>query len=501
MQNSKIIIVGAGGAGLVAAIKAKELGASVTVLCKQRPTNSQTCMAQGGINAAINSADSVELHIQDTLKSALGKADSKMVELMCRAAPEAIEWLDKIGVPFSRDSSNTIAQRMLGGASAARACYAQDYTGLKILHTLYDQCLRVGVEFVCEQMLIDLIVEDGICRGVVTLDIRTSSLQQFHSNATILATGGYCGLYGEYSTNASNTTGDGIAVTLRSGAMSDGLEFVQFHPTALKNSSVLISESARGEGGYLLDSNMKRFTDELDARDKVARAIYDKMIDGEDVYLDITHLGEDFIDKHLPQERKLSKLYENIDPVDKPMPIRPVAHYSMGGIQCDNQTQTAITALFVAGECANHKVHGANRLGGNSLLELVVFATIAAENALKAPISQITSDIDLTNNKEFIDSLFNENATINFYHERRLLNSTMYSHVGIKRSKTKLTEALKIVEQMSQRVEQMGVLDTNKTYNTELVEFLEFLNSLYLSRQIIQAALKRESSCGAHYME
>jgi succinate dehydrogenase / fumarate reductase flavoprotein subunit len=370
-RKSDVLIIGAGGAGLVAALNAKESGVKVLVITKEYPTRSQTCMAQGGINAALGNAgeDSVEAHIKNTLKSAHGLANEEAVRLMCC-------------VCFSRTKDAKIAQRTLGGASAPRACYAQDYTGLKILHTLYDRCMSEGIEILSDKFLLELLKdENDIVCGAKVLDIRSGEVENYESGAIVLATGGYSRIYDKNSTNSTASTGDGIAVASRAGASLIDMEFVQFHPTALKNSSILISESARGEGGYLLNSKGERFTNELAPRDEVSRAINDEILRGEDIFLDIRHLGEEFIEEGLPQERKLAKLYENVDPVHDLIPIRPVAHYTMGGIEVDDNSQTTIEGLFAVGECANHRVHGANRLGGNSLLEIVVFGKQAGEGA------------------------------------------------------------------------------------------------------------------------
>ncbi len=496
------MIVGSGGAGLVAALKAKELGESVVVISKSYPTHSQTCMAQGGINAAIGLDDSVDLHVKDTLKASYGLADDASVRFMCESAPEAIEWLDSIGVPFSRSDDARIAQRMLGGASRKRACYAQDYSGLKILQTLYDNCLRAGVEFVNEHMLISLIVDKSkICRGVNVLDIRSGLLKQFCSKSVILATGGYSRIYGKYSTNATATTGDGIAAALRVGARLDGLEFVQFHPTALKRSAVLISESARGEGGVLINSLGERFVDELATRDEVSRAIFDEISSSRDVFLDISSLGEEFIDTHLPQERHLSTLYEGVDPVFEPIPIRPAAHYSMGGIQVDSNTQSGITALFAVGECANHSVHGANRLGGNSLLEIVVFGSLAAKSASQhnSSLSQDRADYNsaLETDKQMIDDLFDKKGSFFAYQER--LSEIMYHRVGIKRNKRDLELAIDEIGEILSNLKEIGVTDKSREYNSELVQFLEFKNMAELSLLVARSALQTKESCGAHF--
>jgi len=501
--KSDVLIIGAGGAGLTAALNAKESGADVIVITKEYPTRSQTCMAQGGINASFGnvSEDSVEAHVQNTLKSAHGEADEDAVRFMCKEATKAVEWLDSIGVCFSRTKNAKIAQRTLGGASAPRACYAQDYTGLKILHTIYDRCLSQNIEILNERHLLELLKDENnkVCCAKV-LNIRSGEIEIYEAGAVIMATGGYSRVYDKNSTNSSSSTGDGIAVALRAGAKLIDMEFVQFHPTALKNSSILISESARGEGGYLLNSKNERFTDELAPRDEVCRAINKEMQKGEDIFLDIRHLGEEFINEGLPQERKLAKLYENIDPVHQLIPIKPVAHYTMGGIAVDNKSQTNINGLFACGECANHRVHGANRLGGNSLLEIVVFGKEAGINAAKYITNKTDSKSKFKPTYSFLNELKTYKNEINFYDKREYIGNMFYKKVGIVRTENELKSLQKELLKIKEQLPLMGVKDTSKTYNTNLKEFLEFTNTLDICFEIVNAALKRHVSCGAHYI-
>ncbi|MGE0738364.1 FAD-dependent oxidoreductase [Sulfurimonas sp.] len=507
MKNS-VIVVGAGGAGLVAALSAHERGAKVTVITKEYPTRSQTCMAQGGINAALGNAgeDSVGAHIQNTLKSSHGLAKESTVEFLCQSAPEALAWLDGIGVPFSRTKEGKIAQRKLGGASAARACYAQDYTGLKILHTLYDRCVAAGIEFLNERHLLDLLTHVDANKtyvsGVLILNKRSGEVEVHESSSVILATGGYGRVFHTHSTNSVASSGDGVAAAFRAGAVLSDLEFIQFHPTAMKNSSILISESARGAGGHLLNSKGERFTNELAPRDEVARAIHEEMLRGESVFLDIRHLGKEFIEHELPQEAKLAKLYEGVDPIHELIPIKPSAHYTMGGILVDTNAQTNITGLFAVGECANQRVHGANRLGGNSLLELVVFGKKAGESAAYHAKEAILF-AKSSNQKEFWEAKINEikNYTneINFYQTHQELGEIFYKSVGILREENSMQEAVAKVKEMQSRVPKMGVGDKAKEYNTNLTEFLEFANMLELSELILLCALERKESRGAHF--
>lgn len=497
-----VLIVGGGGAGLAAALAAKAKGASVAVLGKSYPTRSQTCMAQGGINAALGNAgaDSVEQHVADTLKSAQGIADEKAVRALCAEGVEAVRWLDGIGVPFSRTDDAMIAQRKLGGAYAARACYAQDYSGLKILHTLYDQCNRSDIPFHNERFLLDIIVEEGRAKGVTALNIRSGEVETFLAKTIILATGGYGKLYGRFSTNAAGSYGDGHAAALRAGARLSDMEFVQFHPTGLASSSILISESARGAGGHLLNGKGERFVDELLPRDRVARAIHEQIAAGETVRLDICHLGEAFIDEALPQERKLAIHYEGVDPVTEPVPIKPVAHYTMGGIEVDVSSQTTVEGLYACGECANHNVHGANRLGGNSLLELIVFGRQAGANA--AAVAAESPEVSAggeSGDKHDVAACFNDAPEIDFYAQRDALAALFYEKAGLVRSAETLTEALQSVKAMQAQLPNMGVRDRSAAYNTNRIEFYEFVNALTLAETVVAGALKREESRGAHY--
>ena len=533
-----VLIIGSGGAGLTAALAAKEMStvegvgqgdASILVVGKAYPTNSQTSMAQGGMNAALGNVgeDHISSHISDTIKSARGLCDEDMVRQMCADAPKTIQWLESIGVPFSRlddrgltsddlqsESSvgltpniQTVAQRQMGGASAKRACYAQDYTGLKILHTLYDTCLKENIDFLDEHYLLNLITEktstDTIIKGATFLDIRTGEVKQINAKSVILATGGYGSLYHGYTTNAYGSTGDGVAAVLRAGGAVSDMEFVQFHPTALKGSSILISESARGEGGYLVNSDGERFVDELKPRDEVARAIFEQFQTDKEVFLDVRHLGEEKLMELLPQEVALCKLHEHVDPAKELIPIKPVAHYSMGGIDVDYALEVnGIKGCFAVGECSNAKVHGANRLGGNSLLEITAFGKFAGENAYKQAVyasKKEANDTQLQQDKKEIEILYTKENSLNFYAQREALGKLFYEKVGIVRDNEHLTKAMEEVISMQVMAKKMGLNDKSPTNNTNLIDYLEFQNALLLAPTIISAAIARDESRGAHY--
>ncbi len=390
-----------------------------------------------------------------------------------------------------------------------RACYAQDYTGLKILHSLYDACLKEGITFYNEYFLLNLIRQEDekgkvTIGGATALNIKTGEVEEFRAKTVIMATGGYSRIYQKHSTNAAGSTGDGLAAAIRAGAKLSDMEFVQFHPTGLKNSSILISESARGAGGHLLNAKGERFTDELQPRDALSRAIADEIEKGGEVFLDIRHLGEAFIDHELPQERKLAKLYENVDPVYELIPIKPVAHYTMGGIAVDGDSQTAVSGLFAVGECANHNVHGANRLGGNSLLELVVFGRQAGENAAKiaAERNGVAEDPEqLKRDKNFVQGVKYFTNQIDFYEKRYFIGNIFYNNAGIKRNDMGLKSVLVAIRQIQKELPFMGPKDKSKSYNTNLVEFIEFGNMVELAEIMVVGAISRNESRGAHFRE
>ena len=501
-----LLIVGSGGAGLSAALEAKKQNKKVLVVSKTYPTQSQTSQAQGGINGVLNSQnnqDSKGFHLKDTLKSAHEIGDENSIKYLCENSAKTIEWLDQLGVPFSRNENNEIAQRSLGGASHPRACYSSDYTGLKILHTLYDSCLKEDIEFLNEHMLLSFIIEDEEVKGIIVLDIATSEVKQLLAKSVIVATGGYGGLYHGFTTNSSATTGDSIAVALNSGMNLSNMEYIQFHPTALKKSFILISESARGEGGYLVTKDEQRFVDELLPRDVVARAIMEKLKDGEEVFLDLRHLGLEKIKETMPQEYNLVNEFAKKKLELDLVPVMPAAHYTMGGIDTDIFCKTSIKNLYAVGECSSNGVHGANRLGGNSLLEIVSYGRLAGKTA-----SNNLDNIKGIEEKDYpqyqemvkkIDSYFSLPNEMDFYLAKKQLGIEFYKDVGLFRTEEKLKIALKKVLQWKAELPKMGITDKDKIYNTNLKEFIEFSNMLDIAEVIVKSALARKESRGAHY--
>jgi succinate dehydrogenase / fumarate reductase flavoprotein subunit len=497
-----ILIIGSGAAGLTAALEAKRYTNNVAVLSKTYPTHSQTVQAQGGINAALNKSDNVKIHIEDTIKSSHQIGNRKAIEILCNNAEDAIKWLDEIGVPFSRDDHNSIAQRQLGGTKQTRACYSSDYTGLKILHTLYDQCIKNGIKFYNERMMLNLIVEENIVKGITALNIATTQVEEYIAKRVILATGGYGGVYYDYTTNSYSTTGDGQAVALRAGVKLKDMEYIQFHPTTLEKNNILISESARGEGGYLVDKNGDRFVDELKARDIVARAILSKIQDGNEVFLDLRHLGKEKINEAMPQENRLVQEFCHMKMEEDLIPIHPAAHYTMGGIKTDEKAQTNIKNLYACGECANNGVHGANRLGGNSLLELIVFGKIAAQNASKDLQSSFEfkdQSEQYNMDKNYIQQIFSNKIKFDFYEYKQKIGKECFEDLGLFRSKKKIEEFIENIKKYKKDFDQMGVEDKSRVYNKNLVEFIEYKNILELLEPIAYSALNRQESRGAHY--
>ena len=499
-----ILIIGSGGAGLTAALEAKKSCANVVVLSKTYSTSSQTCQAQGGINGVLeNSDDSKENHIQDTLKSAHKLGDKNTIEYMCNNSSQTIKWLDDIGVPFSRDKNNNIAQRMLGGASNARACYSSDYTGLKILHTLYDNCLKNKIKFINEYMLLNFIVIDNEVKGITALNIETSEVVQLLAKKVIVATGGYSAIYSGYNTNSTATTGEAISAGLRAGCELSNMEYVQFHPTSLKDNCILISESARGEGGYLVTKDGSRFIDELKPRDEVARAIYTKIEQEEEIFLDLRHLGKEKIIESMPQEYELCFEFMKLKLDEDLIPIVPAAHYTMGGIKTDINGATNIKNLYAVGECSSNGVHGANRLGGNSLLEIITFGKLVASNAtldLKFIDEDLTVEYEVfVKDKELINNIFKKENEINFYSVKENLGKLFYKDVGLFREEKKLNDVLLKVKEIRENIKLIGIDDKSKIYNTNLKEYIEFISIVDICEAIILSALNRKESRGAHY--
>ncbi len=511
MKVHDILIVGAGLAGMRAALSAPSY-LDVALLSKVHPVRSHSVAAQGGINAALGENDSWEAHAFDTTKGGLYLGDQDAIEAMCREAPGDILELERMGVIFSRDERGRIAQRPFGGAGFPRTCYAADRTGHAILHAMYEQLLKRRVFVYEEWYVTSLIVEDGACRGVVAWDLLHGGLHAIGAKAVILATGG-SGRVFLTSTNAVINTGDGMALAYRAGAPLEDMEFVQFHPTTLKDTGILITEGARGEGGYLLNTLGDRFMKayapeqmELATRSTVSLAIGQEITEGRGVegcvLLDLRHLGRARILERLPQIRELAIEFAGVDPIETPIPVRPGAHYQMGGVRTTQWGETELPGLYAAGECACVSVHGANRLGGNSLLETIVFGRRAGARAadyVSGIAPRAISETPLRAEEARIKSLMEKNGPTRAWQIRDELGKTMALNLGIFRTQKSVTEAFEKVRELKARAAHVFLQDRGKIFNTDLIQALELHSLLEVAETIVAGALARAESRGAHY--
>ena len=530
-----IVIVGAGGAGLMAALYAREGGADVAVVSKLHPLRSHTGAAQGGIGAALGNLeeDSWLWHAFDTTKGSDYLGDQDAIETMCQDAPRTIIELEHYGVPFSRTREGKIAQRRFGGhtrnfgeAPVRRACYAADRTGHMILHTLYEQCVKNKVTFYDEFQVLDLIHnEDGEVVGTVAYEILTGEVHTFHAALTCFATGGY-GRAFKTTSNAHAGTGDGFAIALRNGLPLQDMEFIQFHPTGLYRLGILITEGARGEGGILRNSDGERFMEryaptvkDLAPRDMVSQCIYKEIREGrgvngrDHVVLDMTHVGSDVLEHKLPEISTFSRVYLGIDPVVQPIPVAPTCHYAMGGIPTNNDGQAVrssdrsdvVPGFFAAGEAACVSVHGANRLGTNSLLDLVVFgrrtgiemARQVREGARRRPLPENPE----RKTREMLDSILSRTTGEKAVTIRTDLQETMMKNVSVYRTDETLTEATDDLQTLRQRAANVVVEDKGKRFNTDLMDAVEVQFMVDYSESIAVSARNRTESRGAHLRE
>ena len=526
VKRYEAVVVGGGGAGLRTAIEiARDPDVRVAVVSKVYPTRSHTGAAQGGMNAALGNAvpdDSPEAHAFDTIKGSDFLADQDAVFFMTEKAPEIIYELDRWGVPFSRLEDGRIAQRPFGGASFPRTVFAADKTGHVLLHTLFEQALsKDNIDFYNEFFLLDLIRDEDRVKGVSLYDIKNGEVVVLQAKAVILATGGFARIYWFRSTNAIGNTGDGQAVALRNGVPLKDVEFIQFHPTGLAKTGILLSEACRGEGGYLVNKLGERFMRryapekmELAPRDMVSRAIEYEIREGRGVgegarayvYLDLRHLGEERIRERLPQVRQLAIDFEGVDPVKDLVPIRPTAHYCMGGIHVVNYrtSETPLKGLYAVGECACVSVHGANRLGGNSLTELIVFGKYAGM-AVRDFVREVDwgelSEGEINRGREFIEALMKREGSENLAQIRAQMGEITWAKMGIFRDEGSLRSAYEELSELLERWERIPVVDKSRIFNTNLIELLELRNMLELARAVALCALNRRESRGGHSRE
>lgn len=514
-----IIIVGAGLAGLRAAVAAAEANSklSIAVISKVYPVRSHSVCAQGGTGAVMREGDSLDLHAFDTVKGSDYLADQDVVEFFVKQAPKEIVLLEHWGCPWSRTKEGKINQRSFGGHSFPRACFAADMTGFHEMHALYGKTQSCdNVKFYDEWFATSMLIENNKAVGLTAIDIKTGKMHDFRSKAIIMATGGHERIY-EFTTFSHIATGDGMTIAYRAGAPLEDMEFVQFHPTGLVPSGVLITEGARGEGGYLLNKNGERFMKkyapdkmELGPRDIVARSEQTEILEGRGwegpygpyIALDLRHLGEEKINERLPLIRDVAIKLGGVDPVKEFIPIRPAAHYSMGGIKANIKAETPIAGLYAAGECSCMSLHGANRLGTNSTAECVVFGAVAGEEAAKyaqsASFQEVPNEKVAAEEKRVFDTILGNQGDEKVADIRDNMRRVMNDKVWIFRDGDGLKEALREIRGLKEKFKHITVEDKDNEFNTGLMAALQLDYMLDLAEITVTSALPRAESRGAH---
>jgi succinate dehydrogenase / fumarate reductase flavoprotein subunit len=529
------VIVGAGGAGMRAALELAEAGFKVAVLSKVFPTRSHTVAAQGGIGAALGNMgeDSWLWHMYDTIKGSDYLGDQDAIEFMCRMAPQVVLELEHFGMPFDRNQDGTVYQRPFGGHSqnfgerpVQRSCCAADRTGHAMLHTLYQRNVRANTHFFVEWMALDLVRDaSGQVLGVTALEMESGEVYLLHARATLFATGGAGRIFAA-STNAFINTGDGLGMAARAGIPLEDMEFWQFHPTGVAGAGVLITEGVRGEGGYLLNKNGERFMEryaptmkDLASRDVVSRAMATEIKEGrgcgpeaDHVLLKLDHLGPEVIEKRLPGIREIAKKFANVDPVKEPIPVVPTVHYQMGGIPTNyhgevvapqgGNPEAVVPGFYAAGECACASVHGANRLGTNSLTDLLVFGKASGERMTRF-LRENPGHKDLPGDAADgalarLERLENQRNGENVYQVANDMRRAMQAHCGVFRFPDLLDEGVRKIREIAARAERTEIKDHSKTFNTARVEALELDNLVEVARASMMSAHARQESRGAH---
>ncbi len=513
MYDHDVLVIGAGLAGMRAALTARENGVDVAVVTKVHPVRSHSNAAQGGINAALTDrGDAWEDHAFDTIKGSDYLADQDAVEVMCREAGNEVIAMEHMGVIFNRDENGRLGTRAFGGQRQARTFFVADFTGQALLHVLYEQVMKAGVRMYEEWFVLSLIVRDGECGGAVLLDVRTGEVHVVRAKAVIVATGGLGRVF-EPSTNALICTGDGMALAYRAGAPLMDMEMVQYHPTTLAGSGVLITEGARGEGAHLLNSEGERFMEryapnmmELASRDVVSRSEQTEIDEGRgvdgSVLLDCRHLGEQTIRERLSQILEIARDFAGVDIFTEPIPIRPGMHYQMGGVKTDVDGLTPVPGLYSAGEAACVSVHGGNRLGANSLLDTLVFGRRsgqhASDRAKATPHLDVDDSAGDADRQTIRDMLDRDAGGDSFASIRKELGETMNRRLAVFRDQAGMEEALSTLNDLKDRFGRVTVADKGRTFNTNLVFTLELGFMIDCAETIIVGALERKESRGAH---
>ena len=530
-----VVVLGAGGSGLRAAVGLSEAGLKTACISKVFPTRSHTSAAQGGISAALGNMgeDDWRWHMYDTVKGSDWLGDQDAIEYLCKEAPRAVVELERYGVPFSRTDDGKIYQRPFGGmtknygnGTAQRTCAAADRTGHAILHTLYGQALKHNTEFFIEYFALDLIMKDGQCKGLIAWNLTDGTIHRFRSHITIIATGGYGKVY-QSATSAHTCTGDGNAMVLRAGLPLQDMEFVQFHPTGIYGVGCLITEGARGEGGFLVNGKGERFMEryapnakDLASRDVVSRSMEMEINEGrgvgkdkDHISLHLDHLDKEVLDERLPGITEAAKTFANVDINKQPIPVVPTVHYNMGGIPTNykaevltlNGSEKTVPGLMAIGEAACVSVHGANRLGSNSLIDLVVFGRAAAKRAAElvkpgTPHEEISkSETDKCLDR--FDKIRNSNGSTMTSELRLRMQKTMQSKCAVFRTEKTLKEGVDQIRQPYEGMNDISVKDKSLLFNTDLVETLEFENLIRQALTTMDSAYNRKESRGAHARE